>query len=72
MDETTPFLKQGEIMIRRKARLLAMAGSFVLALGIASRLWLHGSHAAFTSGFLIGFSLVLLLFGFVQMRRASS
>ncbi len=49
-----------------------MAGSFVLALGIASRLWLHGSHAAFTSGFLIGFSLVLLLFGFVRMRRASS
>ena len=59
-------------MIRRKANYYTAAGSLALAIGISSRLWLHGIYADFGGGFLMGVSIALLIFGLVRQKRSVS
>ena len=57
-------------MIRRS--LFTAAGSLALATGIGLRLWVHGNFAHFTSGFLLGVSIALLILGLAQPSRRVS
>jgi hypothetical protein len=58
-------------VIRRKVSLLfTSAGSFVLAAAIGLRHWMHGNYADFTSGFLFGVSIALLILGLARESRS--
>jgi hypothetical protein len=52
--------------------LFTVAGSFVLAFGIAVRLWTSGSFSHFASGFLLGVSIALLILGLARPSRSIS
>ena len=59
-------------MIRRKTNLFLAGGSFALAIGLGVRLWTYGNYAHFTSGFFLGVSLALVIFGMGRRSRAVS
>jgi hypothetical protein len=60
-------------VIRKKVSLLfTAAGSFALATGVAVRHWIHGNHTDFTSGFLFGISIALLILGLARESRGIS
>jgi hypothetical protein len=59
-------------VIRNKSRFLTAAGSFALALGLSLRLWTHGNYSHFATGFLLGMSIALLLFGLARQSRRTS
>lgn len=59
-------------MIRNNSRLLIRAGSLALALGLILRLWTHGNSAHFATGFLLGMSIALLIFGVARQSRRTS
>jgi hypothetical protein len=60
------------MMIRHKGNLYVAAGSFALALGLSLRVWTHGNYSHFATGFLVGISLALLVFGPRRRSRGSS
>lgn len=60
-------------MIRRKISILfTAAGSFALAIAVGLRHWIHGNHTDFTSGFLFGISIALLILGLARESRRIS
>ena len=60
-------------MIRQKVSLLfTAAGSFALAIALGLRHWIHGYHTDFTSGFLFGVSIALLILGLARESRRTS
>jgi hypothetical protein len=58
-------------MIRRTRTLYTAAGSLALALGLTLRLWTHGNYSHFATGFLVGISLALLVFGAGRRPRGA-
>ena len=56
-------------MIWRKSSLFTAIGSFALAFGIALHLWTHGNFAHFASGFFLGVSIALLIYGLARPSR---
>ena len=59
-------------MIRRRSMFFTAAGSLTLAAAIGSRHWMHGGHADFTFGFLMGVSIGLLILGLARPSRRVS
>jgi hypothetical protein len=57
-------------MMQRKISLFTPVGLFALVAGILVRLYTHSNYSEFAAGFLIGFSLVLMVAGFVRQKRA--
>jgi hypothetical protein len=53
----------------RKDRRFIAVGSLALSGGLAMNLWGTGRAAHFTSGFLLGLSIVLLLYGIARRPR---
>lgn len=53
-------------MTRRRISILTRVGLLALAIGILLRLFTHSSYTEFTSGFLIGLPIVLLIDGQVR------
>lgn len=54
-------------MIRSRSLPIA-GGALALSLGLLVRLWTQGSIAHFTSGFLLGVSVALLILGLEQPK----
>ena len=59
-------------MIRRRKSLFTAAGSVALAVGICVHFWTHGNFAHFTSGFLMGVSIALLILGLGRQAQSVS
>lgn len=57
-------------MIRRKTSLFTAAGTLALTTGIALHLWMRGNFAHFSSGFLLGMSIALLILGLARSSRS--
>lgn len=55
-----------------KSRLFTAIGSLSLAAGLILRLSMHSSPAHFAAGFLIGFSLVMLIAAVMTKSEAKS
>jgi len=52
--------------------LFTAAGSLALALGLCLRLWTSGNISHFASGFLLGVSIALLIYGLARPSRGIS
>ncbi|HTC48914.1 MAG TPA: hypothetical protein VK722_16440 [Candidatus Aquilonibacter sp.] len=56
-------------MTRRRIGIFVPVGLFALATGTLLRLYTHANYTEFAAGFLIGISLVLIIAGFVRLKR---
>lgn len=56
-------------MSRKRISQLVPLGVVLLASGLLLHNWMHGDYADSISGFLIGVSLVFIVFGFVRIKR---
>lgn len=56
-------------MNRGKVNTFIPIGLLALMAGLFIRLFTHGRYADGSAGFLIGMSLVFIIFGFVQQRK---
>lgn len=56
-------------MSGRSRNLFTAAGALAMSIGIALRLWTHGNFADFSSGFLMGISIALLILGLARPSR---
>lgn len=59
-------------MSRRKLNPFTQVGMLALAAGLVLRACTHFHYSEFAAGFLIGLSLVFMIFGLIQQRRRMS
>jgi hypothetical protein len=59
-------------VIRRKSNLFIAAGSLALAAGLGLRLFANGNVWHFATGFFLGVSIALMLFGLAKQSRRTS
>ena len=59
-------------MARRTKTLYTAGGSLALALGLTLQLWTQGNYSHFATGFLVGISIALLVFGADHRSRGAS
>jgi len=56
-------------MAGRRINVFVQAGLLGLAAGLLVRLFTHANYSEFVAGFLIGLSIVLIIFGIVRRPR---
>lgn len=58
-------------MSRSKLNPLLPIGLLMLGAGLLLHIWMHGDYAQSASGFLLGLSVVFILFGFLSQKRGA-